>query len=149
MLDLSIAERIKEARNRTSMSQLEISQKLEITDKTYRNYEKGKDITVGVLKKIAEITNTDFDYLLKGKKSTNNVNRSVNLVSNADNSVLINGQNNSLGNNVASSTIAAASQEIDLDDDTQELCQLLQEYGSPKMKRELKEKLLQIKALHG
>ena len=66
MSDNSIASRIKEARIGSSLSQLEISQKLEITDKTYRAYEKGKDITVKYLKKIAEITKTDLYYLING-----------------------------------------------------------------------------------
>jgi phage repressor protein C with HTH and peptisase S24 domain len=71
MLDTSIAKRIKDARIGSSLSQLEISEKLRITDKTYRNYEKGKDITVGVLKEIAKITNTDFYYLLNGQENMN------------------------------------------------------------------------------
>ena len=34
------------------------------------------------------------------------------------------------------------------DNDIIEICQLLQEYGTQKMKQEIKDKLLQIKALH-
>jgi len=36
----------------------------------------------------------------------------------------------------------------DYSDDILEICNLLQEYGSAKMKQDLKTKLLQIKALH-
>jgi|GEM_PF-2903919 len=39
-------------------------------------------------------------------------------------------------------------QIIDYSDDTLEICNVLQEYGSAKMIKELKIKLLQIKALH-
>lgn len=70
MTNIDMAERIKEARTRANLSQLEISKKINITDKTYRNYEKGNNITVDFLKKFAEITNTDFFYLLNGDKNS-------------------------------------------------------------------------------
>lgn len=77
MIDIELGNRIKEARIGANFTQLEIAEKLEITDKTYRNYEKGNNITVYILRKIAEITKTDFYFLLNGElnypNSVNNV----------------------------------------------------------------------------
>lgn len=73
MLDIELGKRIKVARLGVKLSQLEISKKLQITDKTYRNYEKGNNITVNNLREIAEITKTNFYFLLNGEENYSNL----------------------------------------------------------------------------
>ncbi|KLE01921.1 XRE family transcriptional regulator [Aliarcobacter butzleri] len=65
-----LGNRLKSAREGLGMSQLNFAEKLNITDKTLRNYEKGNNITVDIVKKISEITNIDFDFLLNGNNIT-------------------------------------------------------------------------------
>lgn len=52
-------------------------------------------------------------------------------------------------NDVSGNTTGVSSQTTNYSDDIKEISDLLQEYGSPKMIKELKDRLLQIKALHG
>jgi len=65
-----LGKRLKSAREGLGMSQLIFAEKLNITDKTLRNYEKGNNITVDIVKKISELTNIDFDFLLNGNNIT-------------------------------------------------------------------------------
>lgn len=53
------------------------------------------------------------------------------------------------GNTVSGNNTASSSQATNYNEEIKEVFDLLQEYGSPKMIKELKDRLLQIKALHG
>ncbi len=87
MYDIELGSRIKEARIRASLSQLEISEKIGKTDKTYREYEKGKKVTLEILRKIADITNTNFYYLIDGDKAfeVEHIKPKENIATNYDN----------------------------------------------------------------
>jgi len=67
---IELGNRLKSAREGLRISQLNFAEKLNITDKTLRNYEKGNNITVDIVKKISEITNIDFNFLLNGDNIT-------------------------------------------------------------------------------
>lgn len=68
MSDVELGKRLKSARNKSNLSQQDMAKKLNITDKTLRNYEKGNNITVDIVRKIAEISKEDFYFLLDEKK---------------------------------------------------------------------------------
>lgn len=72
-----IGNRLKSAREGLKMSQLNFAEKLNITDKTLRNYEKGNNITVDIIKKVSEIANIDFDFLLNGDNITVGNNKKI------------------------------------------------------------------------
>jgi hypothetical protein len=80
----------------------------------------------------------------KYKKYIHNVDGNNNMIAEADNAIMISGKGN-----MVSGSKNSYSQGSSYNDDIQEICELLQEYGSPKMIKDIKEKLLQIKALHG
>ncbi len=65
-----LGNRLKSARIALGMSQINFAKKLNITDKTLRNYENGNNITVEIVKKISEIANIDFNILLNGENNT-------------------------------------------------------------------------------
>ncbi len=65
-----LGNRLKSARIALGMSQINFAEKLNITDKTLRNYENGNNITVEIVKKISEIANIDFNILLNGENNT-------------------------------------------------------------------------------
>lgn len=69
MTDYDLGNHLKVARNGAKLSQQELAKKLDITDKTLRNYEKGNNITVDFVRKLSKICNTDFYYLLEGDKN--------------------------------------------------------------------------------
>lgn len=76
MAFIDLGNRLKSVRMGLNLSQMEFAKKLEITDKTLRNYENGKNITVDFIKKVADLTNADFYYLLNGKNENNTNNTS-------------------------------------------------------------------------
>lgn len=96
MYDIELGNRIKEARIRASLSQLEISEKIGKTDKTYREYEKGKKITIEILRKIADITNTNFYYLIDGDKAleADHINPKQDIATNYNNLVVATAEEN-------------------------------------------------------
>ncbi|RXJ79816.1 hypothetical protein CRU86_02255 [Aliarcobacter skirrowii] len=79
---VELGNRLKSARLGLGLSQLHFAEKLNITDKTLRNYENGNNITIEIVKKISEIANIDFDFLLNGKNITvqNNKNYLIDLL---------------------------------------------------------------------
>jgi len=66
-MDSDIGKKIKEAREKKGLSQRELADKIGVSEKTLRRYEKGTDITVGTLKKIADVCDVSF-YELTGTK---------------------------------------------------------------------------------
>ena len=58
--------RIKMLREKNNMSKKEISEKLEVSEKIYSEYENGsKKIPVNILSKLARIYNTSIDYIIE------------------------------------------------------------------------------------
>ena len=100
-----------------------------------------KEYNVLYDKELAEILKTSKEALDKwvvlNKIPDKIINRIGQKVT-GDNNISIYGNNNKIKNFTDK-----------FDDDIIEICQLLHEYGTPKIKQELKDKLLQIKALHG
>ena len=86
-----------------------------------------------------------FNYKVKFKileainKTSKNTSMNSNFVM-GNNNTSVSGNNN---------LVNKSTQTLKYDDDIKEISELLHEYGSPKMIKELKDKLLQIKALHG
>ena len=68
MSENTLGERLTEARKKSQLSQSELAKRLEIGEKTLRSYEKGKDVTVGLVKKIAKELNIDAYWLMTGEK---------------------------------------------------------------------------------
>lgn len=107
------------------IKQNQFAKSLDIPLQTYIRYEHNKrDAPSTVLKKIAEIYNIDpnsfFNNLIIG-----------------DANIQINGTNNSFSN----FTPKKSSSELE------EIIELMQDYATPKLLREIKEKLLKLKEL--
>lgn len=58
---MDISEKIKSLRIKSGFSQNEIAEKLNITKPTYAGYEKGKDITLNTLNKLAKVYNIPLE----------------------------------------------------------------------------------------
>lgn len=58
----NIAEKLKKLRNERGLSQTEVAECINVTKPTYASYEKGKDISVGTLMKLADFFNISFEY---------------------------------------------------------------------------------------
>lgn len=58
----AIAEKLKILRNEIGLSQTEVAEHINVTKPTYAGYEKGKDISVGTLIKLADFFNVPFEY---------------------------------------------------------------------------------------
>ncbi len=71
-MDSDIGRRIKEVREKKGMSQKELADKIGVSEKTLRRYEKGTNISVGTLKKIADACDVSF-YELAGTKPLNKI----------------------------------------------------------------------------
>ena len=57
----NIPEKLKKYRNALGLSQTEVAEKIEVTKPTYASYEKGKDISIGTLKKLADLFEVSFE----------------------------------------------------------------------------------------
>ena len=57
----NISEKLKKYRNELGLSQTEVAEKIEVTKPTYASYEKGKDISIGTLKKLADLFKVSFE----------------------------------------------------------------------------------------
>lgn len=57
----NISEKLKKYRNELGLSQTEVAEKIEVTKPTYAGYEKGKDISIGTLKKLADLFKVSFE----------------------------------------------------------------------------------------
>lgn len=57
----NISEKLKKYRNALGLTQTEVAEKIEITKPTYASYEKGKDISIGTLKKLADLFEVSFE----------------------------------------------------------------------------------------
>lgn len=86
---IELGNRLKSVRMGLNLSQMDFAKKLEITDKTLRNYENGKNITVDFVKKVSDLTNTDFYYLLNGNSEINKTNLSKNKFQTDQNSIIL------------------------------------------------------------
>lgn len=68
MNELKVGERISRLRNEKNITQLELAEKLGVTDRAVSKWETGSsypDITL--LSQIADVFSVSLDYLLKGK----------------------------------------------------------------------------------
>jgi len=144
-----LEKRLKEIRKLRGFSQEVLSEKIGITKWTLINYEKGQnEPTASMIVKIAKICNINELWLLTGKGdmfikddlSSINVNNSKNIAVNGSKNTIVDN-----GNIVYKDKI---KNDLNIDDDILEISKLLREYGTTKMKQDLKTKLLQIKALH-
>jgi len=102
---------------------------------------------------ICEMEKINLNWIQTGKgemflKEEQNLasNSSIN-VNNSKN-VAVNGSKNTIIDNSNIVYKDKIKNDLNIDDDILEISKLLQEYGSAKMKQDLKTKLLQIKALH-
>lgn len=57
----NISKKLKKYRNALGLSQTEVAEKIEVTKPTYASYEKGKDISIGTLKKLADLFEVSFE----------------------------------------------------------------------------------------
>ena len=65
----TIGDRIRNKRKESGMTQLELANKLNITDKAISKWEQNEgNPDISILPKIAEIFNVSLDYLLTGKE---------------------------------------------------------------------------------
>ena len=70
MNELKVGTRIAELRNINNTTQLELAEKLGVTDRAVSKWETGGGYPdIAVLPQIADIFNVSVDYLLCGKKS--------------------------------------------------------------------------------
>lgn len=67
----TIAEKLKTLRNELGLSQTEVAEHINITKPTYASYEKGKDISVGTLMKLADFFNVSFEYFFSEENEDN------------------------------------------------------------------------------
>ena len=135
MLFKDLGNRLKSARMGIGMSQLEFAKKLNITDKTLRNYEKGNNITVDIIKKISETTNTDFNFLLNGKNET-----SIKEEKKESSTNIINGS----GNIAINGNISINTSKFDHSKDIKEIIELLH-YAPSGFLHTIKDKLKAFK----
>jgi len=63
MTDFEYGLRIKEAREKAGMSQIELAKAIQVSEKTIRNYEKGGEMTLGVARKLSKVLSVDFYWL--------------------------------------------------------------------------------------
>ena len=68
-----ISEKLKKYRNNLGLSQTEVAEKIDITKPTYAGYEKGKDISIGTLKKLANLFNVPFESFFDEDDSKENI----------------------------------------------------------------------------
>lgn len=68
-----ISEKLKKYRNNLGLSQTEVAEKINITKPTYAGYEKGKDISIGTLKKLANLFNVPFESFFDEDDSKENI----------------------------------------------------------------------------
>lgn len=68
-----ISEKLKKYRNNLGLSQTEVAEKIHITKPTYAGYEKGKDISIGTLKKLANLFNVPFESFFDEDDSKENI----------------------------------------------------------------------------
>ncbi len=118
----------------------DLANKLGVALTTINNWKRRGEVPEINILKCIHLTNTTKEYLLHGVKKNDNSH-----IVNGNHNVSISGTGNTIGNNVNN----IGNQEPIIDYELKEVCQLLHDYGSPKMIKELKSKLLQIKALHG
>ncbi|EHZ4886160.1 helix-turn-helix transcriptional regulator [Campylobacter jejuni] len=124
---MKIDNKLKEIREFLQIKQNQFAKSLDIPLQTYIRYEHNKrDVPSTVLKKIAETYNIDpnsfFNNLIVG-----------------DSNIQINGIGNSF------STLATNKQK--LNSELEEIIELMQDYATPKLLREIKAKLLKLKEL--
>jgi uncharacterized protein YjcR len=108
---------------------------------TINNWKRRGEVPEKNILKCIHLTNTTKEYLLFGIKRAENTSHIVN----GNGNISFSGS----GNNVSGNNTASSSQATNYNEEIKEVFDLLQEYGSPKMIKELKDRLLQIKALHG
>jgi len=146
----TIGEKIKEARERANMSQLELAKALEINEKTLRGYEKGNDINIGLAKKISETLSVDFYWLINLSGDSNLVNNSQSTITNEHGTIFnLSGVQDCDINH--SSTVKPTNKSqitMNTEEELTELCSLIKDYATPKYRMEIKEKLLRFKELH-
>jgi len=66
----NLGERLTYARKKAKLNQLELAKRLEIGEKTLRGYEKGRDVTVGFVQKVASELNVDACWLMTGEETS-------------------------------------------------------------------------------
>lgn len=70
----NISEKLKKYRNELGLSQTEVAEKIEVTKPTYASYEKGKDISIGTLKKLADLFKVSFESFFSEEDTEKNNN---------------------------------------------------------------------------
>ncbi len=122
-------------------SDKKVAEKLGVNYNTVKSWSNRGSIPTKTLLKSIQNETINIDWLLldgKYSKSSHPVN--------GKDIVSINGSGNSVGN--ISKSINYEISNKPYNDEINEIAKLLQEYGYPKMIKDLKEKLYQIKALH-
>jgi len=123
-------------------SDKKVAEKLGINYNTVKTWSGRKTIPIKTLLNSIQNESIDTNWLLYGSKGTEKTSQIIN----GDNNISFSGSGNTVSDVQSSYNVKP---ESNYTDEIKEICELLQEYGSPKMIKDLKEKLLQIKELHG
>jgi len=134
-----ILDRMKIAFNVSTYA--EVAHKLGMSPSTLDTWKRRKEIPEVHILKCVHLTGYDENFIKYGTKKAENSSHIVN----GNGNISFSGS----GNTVSGNNTASSAQTINHNDEIKEVFDLLQEYGSPKMIKELKDRLLQIKALHG
>ncbi len=131
----AILDRMRIAFNVETYKQL--SDELGVSANTLDTWKRRESVPEQHILRCIQMTGLNEQYLRYGHTPDNKHTIQGN------HNISINGVGNSIGNNVNNSSHLGINSDID------EIYELLLEYGTPKLIKELKEKLYQLKELHG
>jgi len=68
MTEKTLSDRLVEIRKSNGLNQIEMAKRLDISEKTLRSYEKGKDVTLSFIQKLATVFEISLYWLITGKE---------------------------------------------------------------------------------